>query len=404
MESRTYQTFYWKGQDEQGLIIQGKLSALTIKGARNELLKEGITIFSIRKQPKPFFIFSKPVQAVDIAYFFRQMATMLAAGMPMIESLEMLIESTSYHIKMNLMLLDIKKQVTSGSQLSEALASYPKHFDILSVNLVKAGESSGMLEVMLKRIATYKEKNETLKKKVKKALYYPFAVLMTALAVTAIMLIYVVPTFSDLFNSFNATLPAYTQLVIEVSQITQNYWHWVLLIIFIGIILVARLRKKSFQFRYFLDTWLIKLPIIGKIIKLTIIARFARTLSIITSSGMPMISALDAVAYATGNIVYEHATLRIKTLVSNGLSLYHAINDVCVFPNFMTQMVKVGENSGNLDEMLAKAADVYEEDVDHLVDSLSSLIEPIIMITLGCLIGALVIAMYLPIFQLGSIM
>ncbi|TNF67273.1 MAG: type II secretion system F family protein [Gammaproteobacteria bacterium] len=396
--------FLWKGKDEEGLMIQGQTAASTLQSARTLLIKQGITVLSIRKQSKSLSIFEPPIKAVDIAFFFRQMATMLTAGIPIIQALDMLVESSNHQKKLASILVDIRHMVSSGRTLSDSLTKYANYFDVLSINLVKAGEASGQLDHMLARIATYKEKHETLKKKVKKALYYPIAVLVTAIIVTAVMLIYVVPTFSDLFDSFGATLPSFTQMIIDLSNFAQAYWHVIALLILFSIIVLSQLRRKNFKFHYLTDQWLLKTPIVGKILKTAAVARFARTLATIFSSGMPMIEALEVVAKSTGNLVYEHAALRIRTLVSHGATLHSAIEEVYIFPNFLVQMVAVGENSGNLDHMLNKVADIYEEDVDHAVESLSSLIEPVIMIILGGLIGGLVVAMYLPIFQLGSIM
>ncbi|MCF6766524.1 type II secretion system F family protein [Thiotrichales bacterium 19S3-7] len=396
--------FLWKGKDEEGLIIQGQTSAVTIKSARSLLTKQGITVISIRKQSSSLFLFERPIKPVDIAFFFRQMATMLTAGIPIIQALDMLVESSNYQKKLRAILSDIRQMIASGRTLSDSLLKHSNYFDILSINLIRAGEASGELDQMLTRIASYKEKHETLKKKVKKALYYPIAVLVTAIIVTAVMLIYVVPTFSDLFDSFGATLPPFTQMVIDLSNFAQAYWHLTVIIILLATILFVQLRRRNFKFHYLTDQWLLKIPIIGKILKTAAIARFSRTLATIFSSGMPMIDALQTVAKATGNLVYEHASLRVRTLVANGSTLHNAIDDVYIFPSFLVQMVAVGENSGNLEHMLKKVADTYEEDVDHAVDSLSSLIEPVIMVILGGLIGGLVVAMYLPIFQLGSIM
>lgn len=397
-------TYFWTGKDSEGLLVQGETTATTLENAKNDLIQRGIIVTKIRKKPKPLIILNHQIKPVEIAFFFRQMATMLKAGMPVTQALDMLIESSDHHKKMKLMLLDLRQVVSSGSYLSEGLEKYPTYFDALSVSLVKAGEASGLLDHMLSRIAIYKEKHETLKKKVKKALYYPLAVFITAIVVTSIMLIYVVPTFSDLFKSFGATLPVFTQLVIKLSTVTQKYWYLIVLILLISIILFGQLRRKSFKFRYKSDQMMLKLPLIGSILKTASVARFARTLSTVFSSGMPVVDSLPIVAKATGNLVYEHATLRIRTLIMHGATLSQAIKDVYVFPSFIVQMSAVGESAGDLDQMLAKVALTYEEDVDHAVDGLSSLIEPIIMVVLGGIIGALVVAMYLPIFQLGSIM
>lgn len=397
-------TYVWKARDKKGNKVSGEMTGPNMAYVRAQLLKRSIKNANIKKKPKPLFgTGKKKVKSADIAVFARQMATMMRSGVPMTQALTILV-SGSEHSGVKVMVETIRNDVESGSSFSEALRKHPKQFDDLFVNLVDAGEQSGSLEIMLHRIATYKEKIESIKKKIKKALTYPAAVMITAIAVTCILLIFVVPTFKELFEGFDAELPAFTQLVIDLSNFMQAYWWAILISLIIVVIAFVQSRKRSLKFREFVDKAMLKLPIIGKILEKSSMARFARTLATTFAAGMPLVEALQAVSGATGNLVYEYATLNIKDNISSGISVNEAMSMTGKFPNIVVQMIGIGEESGNLDEMLTKIADSYDEEVDIAVDTLSSLLEPLIMVTLGVLVGGLIVAMYLPIFQMGSIM
>jgi type IV pilus assembly protein PilC len=330
------------------------------------------------------------------------MATMMAAGIPLVQSFD-IIGAGHENPAMQKLILAIKADVEGGTSLANALAKHPLHFDDLFVNLVEAGEQAGALETLLDKIATYKEKTEAIKKKVKKALFYPAAVVVVAFIVTAILLIYVIPEFENLFQGFGADLPTFTRLIIDISQFVRDSG-WLIVIggvlAFFGFM---HAKKRSRALRHFLDRVILKVPIIGPILNKSAIARYARTLSTTFSAGVPLVEALDSVAGATGNIVYETAVLRMRDEVATGQRLQRAMENTELFPNMVNQMVAVGEESGSLDAMTAKVADFYEEEVDNAVDSMSSLLEPLIMAILGVLVGGLVIAMYLPIFKMGAV-
>jgi type IV pilus assembly protein PilC len=342
------------------------------------------------------------VTAADIAIFSRQLATMMSAGIPLVQSFD-IVGAGHENPAMQKLILAIKGDVEGGTTLAEALGKHPLHFDDLFTSLVAAGEQAGALETLLDKIATYKEKTEAIKKKIKKALFYPAAVVVVAIIVTAILLIYVIPQFESLFQGFGADLPAFTRMVIDLSKFVQNTG-WLLLILAVGAVIgIIQAKKRSRGFQQFIDRVSLKIPVIGPILNKSCIARYARTLSTTFAAGVPLVEALDSVAGATGNIIYENAVLRMRDEVATGQRLQRAMENTDLFPNMVNQMIAVGEESGSLDAMSAKVADFYEEEVDNAVDSMSSLLEPLIMGILGVLVGGLVIAMYLPIFKLGQV-
>ncbi len=393
--------FSWSGMDKKGNRVSGKSLAPDEGALRADLRRQGIAVSKIKKQSQAFKAGGK-VKAEDIAVFSRQLATMLAAGIPLVQAFE-IVGSGNDKPKMQKLILDIKSDVEGGTSLHEALAKHPLHFDDLFVNLVEAGEQAGALETLLDKIATYKEKTEALKKKVKKALFYPAAVLVVALVVTTILLIFVIPQFEALFKGFGADLPAFTQFVINMSRGLQDHG------IIIGLVIAGIVwtffyfQKRSKAMREFLDRAMLKFPIIGPILYKSAIARFARTLATMFAAGVPLVEALESVAGATGNIVFENAVLKMRDEVATGQRLQRAMENTGLFPNMVIQMIAVGEEAGALDAMSGKVATFYEAEVDNAVDSMSSLLEPLIMAILGVLVGGLVIAMYLPIFKLGAV-
>jgi type IV pilus assembly protein PilC len=392
--------FAWEGRDKRGARIKGKSLAPDENSLRAELRRQGIAPSRIRKQRDGRR--GGKVDAGDIAVFARQLATMLAAGIPMVQAFE-IVGNGNEKASMQRLILDIKADVEGGTSLHEALGKHPLYFDDLFVNLVEAGEQAGALETLLDKVATYKEKTEALKKKVKKALFYPAAVLVVAVIVTVVLLLFVIPQFEALYKGFGADLPAFTQMVIGLSRFVQQDG------IYIAIVLGGMgwsffyFKKRSRAMRQFLDRLVLKFPVIGPILNKSCIARYARTLSTMFAAGVPLVEALESVAGATGNIVYETAVLRMRDEVSTGQRLQRAMEATGLFPNMVNQMIAVGEESGSLDEMSAKVATFYEAEVDNAVDAMSSLMEPLIMVVLGVLVGGLVIAMYLPIFKLGSV-
>ena len=394
--------FAYKGKNRRGEKIDGELSSRNVEQAKAVLRKQGIQVDRINKKPKPLFEVKKKIKPMDIAIFTRQMATMMKSGVPLVQSFEIVAESSD-NPTMRDLVLGIKKEVESGSNFSTALKKYPRYFDDLFVSLVSSGEQSGALETMLDRVASYKEKTELLKMKIKKAMKYPIAVIIVAIIVTIILLVKVVPVFAELFSSFGAELPAFTQLVVGMSEWMQAKW-WILLL-FIGAAVVAfsEAKKRSKPFRDFLDKAALKAPIFGNIVYSSIIARYSRTLATTFAAGVPLIDALESTAGATNNVVYYNATMRIREDVSSGQQLQFSMKQTKLFPSMAIQMVGIGEESGNVDDMLDKVATHYENEVDNAVDGLTSLMEPLIMAILGVLVGGLVIAMYLPIFQLGSV-
>ena len=394
-------TFLWEGKDKKGNRVKGRGLARDELEMRSDLRKQGIAATKVRKESKLFKSEGK-VTAEDIALFARQLATMLNAGIPMVQSFEIIGVGNDKPAVQKLV-LSIKSDIETGNSLNQALAKHPLYFDDLFVNLVEAGEHAGALETVLEKIATYKEKTEALKKKIKKALFYPAAVLAVAVIVTVVLLIFVIPQFESLFKGFGADLPAFTQFVVNMSRWMQAKG-WLLLILFGGIVFTfGYFYKRSRPMRQFIDKMSLQIPVIGPILKKAAIARFARTLATMFGAGVPLVEAMKSVAGSTGNIVYQDSVLRMRDEIATGMRMQRAMENTGLFPNMVVQMIAVGEESGSLDEMAAKVADFYEADVDAAVDSLSSLLEPMIMVILGVLVGGLVIAMYLPIFKLGAV-
>jgi len=392
--------FLWEGKDKRGNKVRGKSLAANEATLRADLRRQGVAPTRVKSQSGAFRGGGK-VNALDIAVFSRQLATMMSAGIPMVQAFE-IIGNGHDKPAMQKLVLDIKANIEGGSTLHESLAKHPLYFDDLFVNLVEAGEQAGALETLLDKIATYKEKTEALKKKIKKALFYPMAVLAVALIVSTILLIFVIPQFESLFKGFGADLPAFTQMVVGLSRFMQHQG-WIVLIVVGGAVYAFMyFHKRSRNMRRAMDRAMLKFPIIGPILVKSAIARFARTLSTMFAAGVPLVEAMQSVAGATGNIVYEEGTLRMKDEVATGQRLQRAMENTGLFPNMVVQMIAVGEESGSLDTMSAKVAEFYESEVDHAVDSMSSLMEPVIMAVLGVLVGGMVIAMYLPIFKLGS--
>ncbi len=392
--------FVWEGTDKKGKHIKGKMLAVSEAAVKADLRRQGVLAKRVRKESQ-LFKSGKKIVSEDIALFARQLATMLQAGIPMVQCFD-IIGNGHDKPSMQKLVLAIKADVEAGTSLHEALAKHPLYFDDLFVNLVEAGEHAGALETLLDKIATYKEKTEALKKKIKKALFYPAAVLAVAVIVTIILLVFVIPQFESLFKGFGADLPAFTQMVINLSRFVQAQGWWMLILAGVAGWTFFYFKKRSRKMRQFLDRMLLKAPVVGPIMVKAAIARYARTLSTMFAAGVPLVEALTSVAGATGNIVYEDATLRIRDEVSTGQRLQRCMESTGLFPNMVIQMIAVGEESGSLDQMAAKVADFYEADVDAAVDAMSSLLEPLIMAILGVLVGGLVIAMYLPIFKLGA--
>jgi type IV pilus assembly protein PilC len=394
--------FVWEGTDKKGKKVKGKTMAANEAAVRADLRRQGVLPSRIKKQRKGIFGGGGTITPADIALFSRQLATMLAAGIPLVQSFE-IVGAGHENAAMQKLIMAVKGDVEGGSALAEALAKHPLYFDDLFVNLVEAGEQAGALETLLDKIATYKEKTEALKKKIKKALTYPAAVLVVALVVTTILLIFVIPAFEDLFKGFGADLPTFTRMVIDLSVFVREKGWYIAILMGASVGTFFYFQKRSRAMRHWIDRFSLKIPVIGPILQKAAIARYARTLSTMFSAGVPLVEALESVAGATGNIVYEIGVLEMRDEVSTGQRLQVAMENTDLFPNMVIQMIAVGEESGSLDDMSSKVADFYEEDVDNAVDNLSSLLEPMIMSILGVLVGGLVVAMYLPIFKMGSV-
>ncbi|HEX3844184.1 MAG TPA: type II secretion system F family protein [Steroidobacteraceae bacterium] len=392
--------FAWEGRDKRGQRVKGKSLAPDESALRVELRRQGIAPSRIRKQAQKMR--GGRVTPGDIAVFSRQLATMLASGIPMVQAFE-IVATGSEKPAMQKLILDVKGDVESGTSLHEALGKHPLYFDDLYVNLVEAGEQAGALETLLDKVATYKEKSEAIKKKVKKALFYPAAVLAVAFIVTIILLIFVIPEFQTLFQGFGANLPAFTQFVIDLSLLVQHDGIFLAIVAGAAVYAFLYFKKRSRKMREMLDRISLKVPIIGPILNKAAIARYSRTLSTMFAAGVPLVEALESVAGACGNIVYENAVMKMKDEVATGQRLQRAMEARGIFPNMVVQMIAVGEESGSLDTMSGKVATFFEAEVDNAVDAMSSLLEPLIMVILGVLVGGLVIAMYLPIFKMGSV-
>ncbi len=394
--------FNFQGVNKSGSKIKGVIESPTDAQARLTLAKQGLSAVKVQPRIELFGTGDKKIETQDIAVFSRQLATMMTAGVPLVQALA-IVSKGHENPSMGKLLDTIRGDIEAGASLAEALAKHPDHFDNLFVNLVGAGERSGALESLLDRIATYKEKSEALRKKVKKALTYPIAVLVVAVVVTAILLIFVVPQFQDLFQGFGADLPAFTLMVINLSNFVQAYIIYILIAIGALGFAYAQAHKRSFAFRKAIDRLVLKLPVVGDIQNKSAVARFSRTLATMFAAGVPLVDALESVAKAAGNIVYEEAIMIMREQVMTGTQLQVTMEQVGVWPSMATQMIAIGEESGALDSMSEKVAEFYEGEVDNLVDNLSALMEPIIMAVLGVLVGGLVIAMYLPIFKLGQV-
>jgi len=395
--------FIWNGTDKSGRSSSGEIRAASSALAKAQLRRQGIKPKTIKKKGKPLFgSGGKPIKPADIAVFTRQMATMLKAGVPLVQSFEIVAEG-SEKPKMRELVNNIRNDVAAGGGLALSLAKHPRLFDDLFCSLVASGEESGTLEVMLARVATYKEKTEQLKAKIKKALTYPTAVIVVAIVVTGILLVKVVPQFAETFRSFGSDLPAFTLFVLNISNFVQKWWFVILLLIIAAVFAFREAKLRSVKFAEFLDRLVLRLPIFGMIVHDSVIARFSRTLATTFAAGVPLVDALESTAGAAGNSLYAKAIRRIKDDVTTGNTLYASTKATGLFPNMLLQMMSIGEESGSLDEMLDKVANHYEEAVDNAVDSLSSLMEPMIMAILGVLVGGLMVAMYLPIFMLGSV-
>jgi type IV pilus assembly protein PilC len=393
--------FTWEAKDIRGAKVKGKTMASNEAAVRASLRRQGLVPTRIRKKSTLFQTRQK-ITTSDIAIFSRQLATMMAAGIPLVQAFD-IVGSGHENETMQKLIMTIKTDIEGGATLAESLAKHPVYFDDLFVNVVQAGEASGALESLLDMIATYKEKSEVIKKKIKKALTYPTAVVVVAVVVTAILLIYVIPTFESLFQSFGADLPTFTRMVVDLSVFVRTKGWAILLVTVSAIAALIYFKKRSRKFAHFLDRIMLKIPIIGVILRKAAIARYARTLSTMFSAGVPLVEALESVAGATGNIVFYDAVMQIREEVATGQRLQRAMEATDMFPNMVVQMIAVGEESGSLDEMAAKVAEFYEAEVDAAVDNLSSLLEPAIMAILGILVGGLVVAMYLPIFKLGAV-
>jgi type IV pilus assembly protein PilC len=393
--------FNWEAKDVRGTRVKGKTMAANEAAVRATLRRQGLVPTRIRKQ-STLFQTAQKITTEDIAIFSRQLATMMAAGIPLVQAFD-IVGAGHENRTMQKLIMEIKTNIEGGATLAESLAKHPVYFDELFVNLVQAGEQSGALETLLDKIATYKEKTEAIKKKIKKALTYPTAVIAVAIVVTGILLIYVIPTFEALFQSFGADLPSFTRMVVDLSVFIRAKGWAIVIGVAAAITALIFFKKRSPKFAHFLDRTQLKIPIVGEILRKAAIARYARTLSTMFAAGVPLVEALESVAGATGNIVYQEGVLMIREEVATGQRLQRAMEATDLFPNMVVQMVAVGEESGSLDDMCAKVADFYEAEVDAMVDNLSSLLEPAIMAILGILVGGLVVAMYLPIFKLGAV-
>ncbi len=395
--------FVWEGIDKRGIKMKGESEARNANLLRAELRRQGITPGTVKPKPKPLFgAAGKPISPKEIAFFSRQMATMMKSGVPMIAALE-IIAGGQKNVRMKKLVDTIRNDIEGGSSLSEAISKHPVQFDELYRGLVVAGEGAGVLETVLETIASYKENIEALKGKIRKALFYPTMTIAVAIIVSAVLLIFVVPQFEEVFKDFGADLPAFTQLIVAASRFMVAYW-WLLLAITIGAISAfIFFKKRSPEFQHFLDRMILKVPVIGQIMHNSAIARFSRTLAVTFKAGVPLVEALDTIAGATGNTVYEKAVLRIRDDVAVGYPVNMAMKQTQLFPHMVVQMTAIGEEAGALDAMLFKVAEYYEQEVNNAVDALASLIEPMIMVVIGVLVGGMVIGMYLPIFKLAMV-
>ncbi len=401
-KAQKLESYVWEGKDRKGNKSKGELTGSNLALVKAQLRKQGIIPDKVKKKPKPLFGGSKKITPFDIAMLTRQLATMMKAGVPLVQSFDIVADGLE-NKGLQELVMAIRNDISSGTSFAGALRKHPKYFDNLYCNLVDSGEKAGALEQMLDRIATYLEKTELLKKKVKKAMTYPIAVIIVAIVVTAILLVKVVPQFESLFQGFGAELPVFTQMVVNLSEWLQTWWFVVLLGIVGTIFLFRESVRRSHKFSDFVDKYVLKLPVVGEILDKSAVAKFGRVLSTTFAAGVPLVDALDSVAGATGNAVYRDAIDRIKNDVASGTQLQASMRQQDIFPVMAVQLTAIGEESGNLDEMLGKVAEHYEAVVDDMVDNLTALMEPMIMAVLGVLVGGLIIAMYLPIFQMGQV-
>lgn len=402
-KEKTKVFFKYKGTDKSGRKTEGEIEGFNAELVKAQLRGQGINPISVKKKPQPLFgSASGKVSSADISIFARQLATMMSSGVPLVQAFG-IIGSGHENPAMQKLILDLKTDVESGNSLASALSAHPEHFDDLFCSLVEAGEQSGALEDLLDKIATYKEKTEAIKKKVKKALTYPVAVTIVALLVTTILLIFVVPQFEAMFENFGGELPVFTQTVVNFSRWMQDNWYIFFGTIGLVVFVFIECKKRFPAVGIYLDKLSLKAPVVGDITEKSVIARFARTLSTMFAAGVPLVEAMDSVAGASGNYVYSNAIMNMRNEVATGEQLNSSMRRTTLFPNMVIQMVAIGEESGSIDHMLDKVADFFEEEVDNAVDALSSLMEPLIMVVLGILVGGLIVAMYLPIFKMASV-
>ena len=395
------EVFEWEGKDQRGQKVKGQTQGPNAEWVKAQLRRKGTVPIKVRKKRASRQSKGKKIDTSDIAVFSRQLSTMLSSGVPLVQAFEIISQGADKQ-QMRELVAAIKNDIESGTNLNQALAKHPKYFDDLFCNLVAAGEQSGTLETLLDKIATYKEKTEALKSKVRKATYYPAAILIVGFIVTAILLIFVIPEFENLFDTMGGDLPAFTRMVVELSEFFQAYWYLIFGAIIAAGVAAFKAHQRSKRFADFVDRLTLKLPVFGDIANKAAVARFARTLSTMSAAGVPLVEALDSVAATSGNVVYKDAILRMRDDTMTGTQLNVSMESQQLFPNMVTQMTAIGEESGSMDGMLAKVADFYEAEVDNLVDGLTSLMEPMIIAVLGVVVGGLVIAMYLPIFQMGQ--
>ena len=403
-QAENQETFIWEGKDAKGQKAEGETTGKSVALVKADLRRKGINPTKVRKKPKPLFGGGgkTKIAPADIAIFARQLATMMDSGVPLVQSFE-IIGKGHENAGMSSLLNAVKNDIEGGTTLSEALAKHPLQFDELFCNLVNAGEQAGILDKILDKIAIYKEKTEAIKGKIKKAMTYPIAIMVVAFVITVILLIFVIPQFEQLFAGFGADLPAMTKFVVKMSEWMQEYWWALFGTIAIVVKTGIEAKKRSKAFNIFLDRYLLKAPVIGAILHKAAIARFARTLSTMFAAGVPLVDAMDSVSGAVGNVVYREAVIKMRDEVSTGTQVNAAMKQANLFPHMVIQMVAIGEEAGSVDTMLAKVADFYEAEVDDAVDNLTALLEPMIMAFLGVVIGGLVVAMYLPIFQMGKV-
>ncbi|MBK1654613.1 type II secretion system F family protein [Allochromatium vinosum] len=395
--------FTWEGTDRRGTRVKGESRAANINAVRADLRRQGVNPNKVKAKPKPLFGGGrKKITGQDLSLFTRQLATMMSAGVPLVQAFD-IVGRGHENPAMQDIILSIKQDIESGTAMSIAMAKHPLYFDDLVCSLVAAGEQAGVLDVLLDKIATYKEKTESIKGKIKKALFYPAAVIVVAIFVTVLLLLFVIPQFKELFSGFGADLPAFTLLVIRLSELLGEWWWALLGSVGLFVYSIIYVFKRSRTFREMIDRVSLKIPIIGPILNKAAIARFARTLSTMFAAGVPLVEALQSVSGATGNIIYQDAVMKMREEVATGQSLQLAMRQRDLFPHMVIQMTAIGEESGALDDMLSKVADFYEEQVDNAVDALSSLLEPMIMVVIGGLVGSLIVAMYLPIFKMASV-